>query len=73
MFWDDEAARLGGVPEGETTADEFDPTAFGRRLKEARNHAGLPQSQAAQRLGVSQATYSRMEDGRTQASRARDR
>lgn len=45
------------------TAQVIDQVVLGRRLREARDAAGVPQEQAGAVIGVSQPTYGRIEGG----------
>lgn len=69
MFWDEEAARQGVAGKTVETDAEFDAVAFGERLRDARLSASLSQIEMSRLLDLSQATYSRMENGRIEPSR----
>lgn len=69
MFWDEEAARQGVTSEPAEVAPQFDAVAFGARLRAARLGADLSQIDMSRLLDLSQATYSRMENGRIEPSR----
>ncbi|MFI5710648.1 helix-turn-helix domain-containing protein [Kribbella sp. NPDC051620] len=69
MFWDEEAVRQGVIRETVEAEAQFDPAAFGARLRTARMRANLSQVDMSTLLDVSQATYSRMENGRIEPSR----
>lgn len=69
MFWDEEAARQGVKTEAVETQAQFDADGFGARLRDARSSADLSQIDMARLLDVSQATYSRIENGRIEPSR----
>jgi Zn-dependent peptidase ImmA (M78 family)/transcriptional regulator with XRE-family HTH domain len=69
MFWDEEAARQGVARETLEAEAQFDAAAFGARLRDARGSANLSQIDMSRLLDLSQATYSRMENGRIEASR----
>ncbi|MEU0093234.1 XRE family transcriptional regulator [Kribbella sp. NPDC006257] len=69
MFWDEEAVRQGVAEKTVEVKAEFDAVAFGARLHEARTSANLSQVEMSRLLDLSQATYSRMENGRIEPSR----
>ncbi|MFI6678833.1 helix-turn-helix domain-containing protein [Kribbella sp. NPDC050470] len=69
MFWDEEAARQGVAGQTVDAEAQFDAGGFGARLRDARLAANLSQIDMSKLLGVSQATYSRMENGRIEPSR----
>ena len=71
MFWDTEVEGAAPVEARATEAEtSFDAKAFGERLRLARTQrSGLNQTQMARALGMSQPTYSRMENGQVEAAR----
>ncbi len=71
MFWDTEVEGAAPVEARATEAEtSFDAKAFGERLRLARTQrSGLNQTQMARALGMSQPTYSRMENGQVETAR----